>query len=745
VMRDAEHPLRGFLGPTDGGYGSVEPEIGDVAQPHVLPRPVSGPRRAVRASVAGLLTLASGAAVLALARPKAEGAQSTALAAASQLRISVSNEYDTISGGEHVWAQGAYPWLRSQAHLVEPHRVTTLELEIGAAGPDDGTTTVLWTIEESGSGEGRQVVSTSTSSRQLHHVFTGLKRFSITACMEESGASFVSLCAPTTEVVCRYVRREIRALKPADRELVLTTMATLRKITTSEGQTKFDSEAYRDYAHFSRQHLVQTSSRRGDELHDGMGFLTAHVAQANVFERALQAVNPAIALPYWDYTKEAAAVATLQAEDSSVEAARELWGTKVSPLWTNEWFGEFPTFNLTTEAEAEAKAETNTRAGAEAAGAHSFPSGNADLDSSVQTVTEGRWAYMRIPKAAKTDTVQSPWGYLRAPWNFNRFPFLTRGHDLCGVPSLGSRAEATLGLVEEIFPSCATHLAAATSSAYSSWRNFAWMINYKPHGHVHTAIGGTHGCAAAYDRLNGVLSAYDLTKLRYSSFTSLRNLWRRFPNTVELPSFCSDDAVDACKPSCDAAAVKSDAALREAMWSAVFDWQAVNLTLEGRSSEGHGLRRDDGDYSAEVKTKVLATICDTAIGMGEQTQASSPFDPSFHFQHTTLERLYQLRVLTGGFSDDSMAWSDEGTCIWGECVGHRANDTLYEAVYAHSDEAGGFAPMSALAHHELRALMDPTSDKMPYVYAHFSFPHCESQGVHFPTLENFTEPASTLV
>ena len=53
-------------------------------------------------------------------------------------------------------------------------------------------------------------------------------------------------------------------------------MATLSKVTTAEGQKKYGSDAYRDYAHFARQHLVQTSSRRGDELHDGMGFLTAH-------------------------------------------------------------------------------------------------------------------------------------------------------------------------------------------------------------------------------------------------------------------------------------------------------------------------------------------------------------------------------------------------------------------------------------------------------------------------------------
>ena len=611
------------------------------------------------------------------------------------------------------------------------------------AGMADDSAAVAWTIEESSAGSDGDGHVSSSGARQLHHVFTGLQRYDVTACVANTGASSVSPCV-TKQLVCRYVRREIRALTPADRATVFDTMATLVEVDTAAGQKKYGSTGYRDYAHFVRQHLVQTSSRRGDELHDGMGFLTAHVAQGNVFERALQAVNPAVALPYWDYTIEAASVATLVSEEPGFETVRELWGTKVSPLWTNEWFGAFPVYNVTTENAALAVAEARTAGASSAASAggratSAFPSGNVDLDNSAQTVTEGRWAYMRIPTAASADDMQSPWGYLRSPWNFNRMPYLTRGHDLCGESSLGAGAESSLGLVDEIFPSCASHLDAATSSAYSNWRSFAWTLQYKPHGHVHTTIGGTHNCADAYGLLEGLLTAHDLTELRYASFTSLRNLWRRMPGTVELPSLCSNDAVDACKPSCDMAAVKSNAALREAMWEAVYDWKSVNVTQEGlnASSPLESKGQGNGDYSAEVKTKVLAVICDTAIGMGDHTAASSPFDPSFHFMHSTLERLYQLRALTGGFSG-SMAWSNEGTCIWGECVGHRANDTLYEAVYAYSDEAGGFAPMAALAHHELRELMNPTGDRMPYVYEHFSMLHCDSQGVAFPGLSNFT-------
>ena len=36
------------------------------------------------------------------------------------------------------------------------------------------------------------------------------------------------------------------------------------------------------------QHLALSARRDGDQLHDGIGFLTAHVALSNAFERSLQ-------------------------------------------------------------------------------------------------------------------------------------------------------------------------------------------------------------------------------------------------------------------------------------------------------------------------------------------------------------------------------------------------------------------------------------------------------------------------
>lgn len=41
-----------------------------------------------------------------------------------------------------------------------------------------------------------------------------------------------------------------------------------------------------------------------DHWHQGAGFVTSHMALTLMFEQSLQAVNPAVSVPYWDFTLE---------------------------------------------------------------------------------------------------------------------------------------------------------------------------------------------------------------------------------------------------------------------------------------------------------------------------------------------------------------------------------------------------------------------------------------------------------
>jgi len=58
--------------------------------------------------------------------------------------------------------------------------------------------------------------------------------------------------------------------------------------------------------------------------------------------------------------------------------------------------------------------------------------------------------------------VHSSRGFLRAPWNVNPSPKLTRYHSICGVDEVTSDSGVA-------WPTCANHLGMITSSAYDAW------------------------------------------------------------------------------------------------------------------------------------------------------------------------------------------------------------------------------------------------------------------------------------
>lgn len=254
------------------------------------------------------------------------------------------------------------------------------------------------------------------------HTFTDLADYSVKMCDTDHSCATVTL-------ICRYIRREIRSLLQVDREAFLDAMRVMMDVSTAQGKQLFGPD-YRDFNHFVRQHHILTAPRSGDQLHDGVGFLTNHVVHSNGFERVLQTVEPRMALPYWDFTMDAAVV------DSGDELSysRSFWELS-SQLWSDSWFGS--------------------------------------AENEAHTVREGRWAQLQTPMIQDLEELQSPFGYMRAPWNFNRNPFMTRNHQLCGVSAFEALKS---GFITHPWPSCADHWAAALSTNFSRWQDFAWSL-----------------------------------------------------------------------------------------------------------------------------------------------------------------------------------------------------------------------------------------------------------------------------
>ena len=81
-----------------------------------------------------------------------------------------------------------------------------------------------------------------------------------------------------------------------------------------EGRKLYGSN-FKNAEYMLRWHFFSAGQQDADHLHGGNGFLTQHVTITNMYEKALQAIDESMALPYWDFTVDYAAGDTLM-EDS---------------------------------------------------------------------------------------------------------------------------------------------------------------------------------------------------------------------------------------------------------------------------------------------------------------------------------------------------------------------------------------------------------------------------------------------
>jgi hypothetical protein len=143
---------------------------------------------------------------------------------------------------------------------------------------------------------------------------------------------------------------------------------------------------YRSKDFFNRIHLYYGGSKSCDHWHQGPGFVTSHVAFSLMYEQALQAVNPSISLPYWDFTLESTFLTPTSFRTSGVFSA--------------DWFGD------------------------------------AACNNTHHTPTDGRFAYVPVMQDARNfSDVYSPYGLLKSPWNADPSTYLSRSSLIYGLPN----------------------------------------------------------------------------------------------------------------------------------------------------------------------------------------------------------------------------------------------------------------------------------------------------------------------
>jgi hypothetical protein len=626
----------------------------------------------------------------------------------SGVRFSLSNDYTEREG--HPGA--GYPFI-ALGCVVEPSRETSFAMRAadspagarfeaeaismaGKASPS--SLACAWQVAQlTGAGDEGAYGSGNYSTGGLNGArvsvsFPSPGEYSVALrCSYEllTGAESAVTAAPTTttlahswsqSVSCFYVRRELRDLSDDDRDRFLDAFVTLATTPTEKGRIEH-GDHYKSLAEFELMHLNAAGDRSVDHIHDGLGIVTQHMAMTTEFELALQAVDSSLTVPYWDYTYDAYLV---KLESGSQDRISDIF--RDSELFTTKWFGA--------------------------------------TNEEQHTVTEGRFAYMEVPRSTNFST-HSAYGYLRAPWNLNPSRYVTRYHSVCGMnPQAVFNSDGNdmgRALSDYQWPTCASHYKMAVSEEFDTWYNWAWAIGYLPHGPVHVWLGGVGGGCDTFDELEPVLGSDSVKSLKTAIFGLLKDMWRS--ELVNTPEYCSLDAAHdptACSFRCN----KDDPSLMRSAINAAsvydVDLSALNVTT-----------------LVEVIDKLW---CDTQYWPGDHLEAASPIEASFWPIHPTIERLLQYRELTRPFTDRSWnnATGADGEpgrfCVVDQsgCKGHHAGDlTFWYSVSL--DASDGVYRRKHLTNEELRERMRPDQYTLPYIYNNFDWPHCSAQGYSFPS------------
>lgn len=252
-----------------------------------------------------------------------------------------------------------------------------------------------------------------------------LARYEGTAQTEES----------TDRLLCKYVRREFRALTSSDLAATMDAMHALWQYSTKKGRKLYGKSFY-DADFFADIHYYNAGWRDSDHIHEGLGFFPQHVKMTNMFEKAMQSVDPSVSLFYWDFT-----IDTYNGLDIFT-----------TPYFSPDTFGSISSPQNSTTGWTYSD----------------------DLESAK--IPDGRWAGLKSKQNSDYPELTQAYGYTRAPWNMNPSKYISRFS--VGPPHIN-------------LPGCGN---------YKTWfeeKDFAASMKesaYGPHSTTHTSIGGVYGC-----------------------------------------------------------------------------------------------------------------------------------------------------------------------------------------------------------------------------------------------------------
>lgn len=337
----------------------------------------------------------------------------------------------------------------------------------------------------------------------------------------------------------------------------------------------------------------------------------------------------------------------------------------------------------------------------------------------------------------------SPYGLLRAPWNYNPSTYVTRYNNI--------------DLIQNITNIDSNFFNGVTCSDYDTFINdvkgkplfsFLTEVENQIHGNFHFTIAGTGGDYAqttnqafrekfSFSDANIVVtddSSHDFFK----NYITWQKTYADDPS-VELYLNCTNDAWDPetqtlrttsdpgtddgpyCK--CDTSVLKSTDAMNKMIAKIYRDWTGDDDSV----AQEHETYSKVYSLKPKLKSAFLTSFCSRYLLEGDLAGSGSAMDPMFWIAHGAVEKLFQKIVFENWLSD----WT-YGSLFPGECSGHDSDGTkAWLSGFSFLDSS---VDASALTNSELMSILNPNSDSyrdyVSFVYDHSDWSTiCANDGI----------------
>jgi len=501
------------------------------------------------------------------------------------IELIITNDYEPIA------SLVLYPW----DHIAEPYVTSTLTASIYNYDTTDGT--FSWTITYQHKGDGVDITALEAEGESVEAVFTHAgQAYTVTIEYVDDQISV----STQISVMCKYVRRELRALSDSDRESFFNALEIVYTVDLDEGRSIY-GDTYRNHQYFTIKHV---GLNRCNPFHGATAFLTSHAAFTLELEKSLQLVEPAVTVPYWDYTYE------------NLNYGQD-WDESI--VFTDDWFG-------TTQP-----------------------------DNSDYVLDTGRFAYTLIPTSYERPVYNS-YGRITSRVNNDPSEYITRSHSVCGIPT--NKPLPDCNGVLGCFKMTSLHelhkcLELDVHSYFHLMIGGAWDCPFGGKT-IQEEVPKMNSSIVLilYNSMNLWTALHEIGYIVCPNFCSTDTPYSECAcSSPKIDAMLADDSLD-------------DDAITTLLFEInVFNWlelflSDINVDYDTESVTFDGLT----DEENVIFRKWLLLFITHPGKTGSMGTNGAPNDPLFWPIHPTFDRLFTFMRLAPAFDSFNFTWVADGTC-----------------------------------------------------------------------------------